>query len=134
MHCEFGGLPSRHGGVTLHANVVNSCGDVVGIGGGIVIRLMAGETLCRRVGKISRNMTLAAIIDGMTLGQGKACVIKDGGLPSWHGGVALHANVVNSRRRCDWDWWWHCNPSHGRRNTRTIRWNSCPERDIGCNR
>ena len=63
-----GGLPSWHGGVALHAHVVNSGRKVVGIGCGIVIRLMAGETLCRHIGIVSRNVTEVTIVDGVTLG------------------------------------------------------------------
>ena len=67
-------LPSGHGGVALHANVVNSGDEVVGIGGGIVIRLMAGETLGRHIGIIAWNVTLVAVIQGMTLGQRESCM------------------------------------------------------------
>ncbi len=89
-------LPPGHGGVALHADDVNSGCDVVGIGGGIVIGLMARETLCRHVGIVTRIVTLVTVIDQMALGQRKAGMVKNGRLPARHGGVALHANVTNS--------------------------------------
>ena len=69
MFGEIGGLPSGHGGVTLHANIVNPRREVVRIGGGVVIGLMTGETLGRHIGIVTRHMTLITIIDGVTLGQ-----------------------------------------------------------------
>ena len=96
MFCEFGGLPTGHSGVALNADIVNSGGDVVGICGGIVIRLMAGEAICGHIGIVARNMTLVAVIDGMALGERKTCMIKNSRFPAGHSGVALHADIVNS--------------------------------------
>jgi len=45
MDSKFRWFPSWHGGMALHANVVNSGGEVVWIGGSIVISLMAGEAI-----------------------------------------------------------------------------------------
>ena len=99
MHGEFGRLPAGHGGVALHANVVNSGSEVIGIGGGIVIRLMAGETFGRHVGIIARNMTLAAVIERMTLGQGKAVWSKIAGfhpgMVVWH---SMHTLSIPAER------------------------------------
>jgi len=91
--------PSRHRGVTIHANIVNPRRKVVGIGGGIVIRLMAGETLGRHIGIVCRIMTLIAVGNGMTNGQWEINMFKFSRLPSWHGGVTFHANIVNPRRK-----------------------------------
>ena len=67
MFGEIGRLPSWHRGVALHANIVNSRREVVGIGGGVVIHLMTGETIGRHIGIVARYMTLITIIDGVTL-------------------------------------------------------------------
>ena len=72
MFGEIGGCPSGHGGVALHANIVNPRREVVRIGGGVVIGLMTGETLGRHIGIVTRYMTLLTIIDRMPLGQRKA--------------------------------------------------------------
>ena len=85
--------------MALHANIVDSRCDMVGIGGGIVICLMAGEAIGRYIGIVTRYMTLVAVVDGMTLGERKAGMVKYGRRPPWHGGMALHANIVDSR--CD---------------------------------
>ena len=69
MFGEIGRLPSGHGGVAFHANIFNSRREVLGIGGGIVIGLMAGETLCRHRGIVGRIMTLIAVSNGMTKGK-----------------------------------------------------------------
>ena len=41
MFSELGGFPIGSRGVALHANIVNSGREVIRIGGGIVVRLMA---------------------------------------------------------------------------------------------
>ncbi len=69
MNRKFGGLPIRHGSMALQTYVVNSSREMVGIGGRIIIRLMARETIGRYIGIIARNMALITIVDGMTLGQ-----------------------------------------------------------------
>ena len=93
-----GGLPSRHRGVAFHANIINANRKVVGLGGGIVIRLMAGKTLCRHRGIVARIITLITVSNGMTKGQREIDMFKFGGLPSRHRSVAFHANIVNSCR------------------------------------
>ena len=67
MFGEIGRCPAGHGGVAFHANIVNSRREVVGIGGGVVIGLMTGETIGRHIGIVARHMTLTTIIDGVTL-------------------------------------------------------------------
>jgi hypothetical protein len=62
MNGEGGRFPSGHSGVTLHAHVVNSGRDMVGIGGGNVIGLMAGETIGRYTGIVALNMAKIAVI------------------------------------------------------------------------
>ena len=47
-------------------------------------------------------MALVAVIDSMTLGKREAGMFKNGRFPSWHGCMALHANIVNSG--CDMVW------------------------------
>jgi hypothetical protein len=96
MFSELGGFPTGHGGVALHANIVNSGWEMIGIGSGIVIRFMTGEAICGYIGIFTRDMTLVAVVDGMTLGEWKAGMIKSGRLPPGHGGMTLHANIVNS--------------------------------------
>ncbi len=91
-----GRFPTRHGGVALHANIVDSCREMVGIGGGIVICLMAGEAIGGHIGVVSRNVTLVAVVDGMSQGEGKVKMFVFCRFPSRHGGVALHAHIVNS--------------------------------------
>jgi hypothetical protein len=76
-----GGFPPRHGGVALHTNIANSGCDVVGIGGGIVIGLMARETLCRCTGIIGASMTLITVKNSMSQGKGKKGMIKSGFSP-----------------------------------------------------
>ena len=43
VHREFGRFPARQGRVAFQAFGGDPCGQVVGIGGGVKIRLMAGE-------------------------------------------------------------------------------------------
>jgi len=62
MNGECSRFPSGHGGVTLHAYIVNSGREVVGVGGGIVIGLVAGETIGRYIGIIALNMAKIAVI------------------------------------------------------------------------
>ena len=102
MNCESGGLPTRIGGVALHAHIVYSGGDVVWIGGGIVVTFMAREALGRYIGGIAGIMTQVTIIDRMALGKRKACMFKNGRCPSGHGGMALHTNVVYSGNYMVW--------------------------------
>ncbi len=61
-------FPARHGAMAFHTNIVNSGREMVGIGGRIVVRLMARETIGRHIGIIARNMALVTVINGMTLG------------------------------------------------------------------
>ena len=62
--------------------------EVVGIGGGIVVSLMTGETLGRHIGIVGWIMTLIAIIDRMSQGQREAvCSNSAGfhpGMVVWH--------------------------------------------------
>ena len=68
---------------------------MVWIGGGIVIGLMAGETLCRHIGIVGWIVALVAIIDRMTKGQRKIYMFKFCRCPSGHGGMALHTNIID---------------------------------------
>ncbi len=98
MDGKFGGLPIRHGAMAFQTHIINSGCEMVGIGGRIVIRLMAGETIGRYIGIIARNMALIAIIDGMTLGQRKARMIKSCRGPARHGAMAFQTHIINSGR------------------------------------
>ncbi len=75
--------------MALHANIVDSGREVVGIGGGVVIRLMTGEAIGGHIGIVARNVTLVAVIDGMTLGQRKARMIKSCRGPARHSAMAF---------------------------------------------
>jgi hypothetical protein len=73
------------------------CCRVIGIGGLVVIVLVAGNTFTGSICVIPVDMAEIAIGKGMSAGERELCVVKRGGFPSRIRGVAL---VTRSRVLC----------------------------------
>jgi len=84
-----GRFPTGIGVMTLVTGSRILCCRVVGIGGLVVIRLVAGNTLRGRVRVIPADMAEIAISQGMPAGERELCMVKRGRFPAGIGVVTL---------------------------------------------